>query len=113
MDSERYAEREAASRQPGELGKRAMPALWEAVKSRNPEVGQRSRRFFDNLALASKAVELSPKQHKYRDTLAEVNFHLENRERAVEVAKEGLKIAPEDEHLEAQLKRFESEGTKE
>jgi hypothetical protein len=62
---------------------------------------------------AGKAVELSPKQHKCLDTLTEVNFRLENREKAVEVAKEGLKISPEDEHLKAQLKRFESEGTKE
>jgi len=71
------------------------------------------RKLDEALELASKAVELSPKQHKYLDTLAEVNFRLENREKAVEVAKEGLNISPEDEHLKAQLKRFESEGTKE
>jgi tetratricopeptide (TPR) repeat protein len=71
------------------------------------------RKLDEALELAGKAVELSPKQHKYLDTLAEVNFRLENREKAVEVAKEGLNISPEDEHLKAQLKRFESEGTKE
>jgi len=64
------------------------------------------RRLDDALAHAQRAVALAPDKAAYLDTLAEVHFQKGDRDRAVELAEQCLRLAPDDPHIQAQLARF-------
>jgi tetratricopeptide (TPR) repeat protein len=65
------------------------------------------RRLDEALKNAQRAVELQPEQASYLDTLAEVYFHMGNREEAVRISKRANALAPRNRTLRAQLARFE------
>lgn len=54
---------------------------------------------------ATKAIELAPKNGSYIDTLAEVHFHLGDREKAIEFSERAVKLRPTA-SLRKQLERF-------
>jgi tetratricopeptide (TPR) repeat protein len=53
------------------------------------------RRLDEALRLSEKAVALEPKNPAYLDTLAEVHFQKRNRERALELMKQCIELAPQ------------------
>jgi tetratricopeptide (TPR) repeat protein len=57
---------------------------------------------------ANKAVELEPKNGSYVDTLAEVHFHLGDREKAIEVSERAVQLRPTA-SLREQLERFRND----
>jgi tetratricopeptide (TPR) repeat protein len=65
------------------------------------------RRLDDALTLAQKAVALEPKNPAFLDTLAEVHFQKGNRERALELMKQCIELAPDNNYFRQQRDRFE------
>jgi tetratricopeptide (TPR) repeat protein len=65
------------------------------------------RRLNDALELSQKAIALAPKNPAYLDTLAEVHFQKGNRERAVELIKQCIELAPDNDYFRKQRDRFE------
>jgi tetratricopeptide (TPR) repeat protein len=64
-------------------------------------------RLDDALAHAEQAVKLQPEAANYIDTLAEVHFRRGNREKALEFAKQALKLEPRNKHFQTQVERFQ------
>ncbi len=58
------------------------------------------------LRAAQRAVELEPENSNILDTLAEVYYRLGQREKAIEVGRRALELAPEDTYLKEQLEKF-------
>lgn len=65
------------------------------------------RRLDDALVLSGKAVALEPKNPAFLDTLAEVHFQKGNRERALELMKQCVELAPDNDYFRQQRDRFE------
>lgn len=59
--------------------------------------------------LATSARKLDPKNPEYLDTLAEVHFKQGNTKMAQSLIEEALKLAPEQDDLKNQLRRFKSD----
>ncbi len=57
-------------------------------------------------AISQHVVELLPQDHVYLDTLAEIEYRLGHRERAVELSATCRRLAPLEEHHRQQLHRF-------
>jgi tetratricopeptide (TPR) repeat protein len=69
----------------------------------------RSHRHLKNALLhAERAVELAPANAGYIDTLAEVNFHLGDRETAIRLSEQSVQLLPKAETLQKQLTRFQT-----
>jgi hypothetical protein len=66
------------------------------------------RNLDDGLKHAQKAVDLSPNNAGYLDTLAEVHFQKRDKERALELMKECIKLDPKYVYFRKQLKRMEA-----
>jgi uncharacterized Ntn-hydrolase superfamily protein len=62
------------------------------------------------LEAAQRAVGLEPKNTNIMDTLAEAYYRMGNFDKAIEVQKEALAIAPGDEYLQGQLDKFTKAG---
>ena len=75
-------------------------AAWLAARCR--------RRLDRAVQYAAKAVELSPKNPAFVDTLAEAHFQSGRRERAVELMRRCVELDPKNEYFAKQLKRFQS-----
>ena len=73
-------------------------ASWLAAKCK--------RRLNEALGLSQRAVQLKPKHAAFLDTLAEVNFHLGHRDKAIELAKKCIELDPDEAFFKEQLKRF-------
>ncbi len=58
--------------------------------------------------LSAHVVELLPDDHVYLDTLAEVEFRLGKRERAIEISAKCRELAPLEQHHRNQIERFRS-----
>jgi len=67
------------------------------------------RRLDEALAYAEEAVRLEPKKASYIDTLAEVYFRRGDRAAAIRYSEQAVKLAPQDEELKAQLRRFSAD----
>jgi tetratricopeptide (TPR) repeat protein len=66
------------------------------------------RRLEEALAHARRAVEIEPENTAYLDTLAEALYQSGDREEAIEVEARCLESEPDNEHFQAQLKRFKA-----
>jgi len=66
------------------------------------------RRLDEALVMAQKAVELSPREANYLDTLAEVYFHRGDRDEAVKISKQCAELAPRETTFRRQLERFQN-----
>lgn len=66
------------------------------------------RRLDEALLHAEKAVELEPISAGYIDTLAEVHFHLGDRDEAIRLSERSVALRPTATTLQAQLARFRS-----
>jgi tetratricopeptide (TPR) repeat protein len=62
----------------------------------------------EGLELANRAVEASPGQPEYLDTLAEAHFQLGNFNEAIRLEQAALELEPLDPFMTAQLKRFQA-----
>lgn len=62
----------------------------------------------DALRAAERAVALEPKSAEILDTLAEVQYRLGQKEKAIETGTKALGLSPDDEYLMGQLERFRS-----
>ncbi len=60
------------------------------------------------LQAAMRATSISPEDSNILDTLAEVNFRVGNRDRAITVIKRAIALTPDSEYLQEQLARFEA-----
>ena len=79
-------------------------AAWLAARSQ--------RKLDDALALVTKAIELSPTEAAYQDTLAEVHFQRGEREAAVAAARQALELSGDRKLFAARLKHFENDELK-
>ncbi|MBU1699473.1 MAG: DUF1028 domain-containing protein [Candidatus Eisenbacteria bacterium] len=59
------------------------------------------------LEAAQRAVGLEPKNSNILDTLGETHYRMGHYDKAIEVQNEAIAIAPDDEYLKEQLKKFE------
>ena len=75
-------------------------AAWMAAQS--------DRRLDDALKLAESAVKLKPDTAAYLDTLAEVHFRRGDFDRAIELEKKAVALAPDDKEIREQLQKFEA-----
>src|SRR5262249_1279739 len=57
---------------------------------------------------ARKAIELDPRAAGYRDTLAEVHFQRGEKDKAIGLMRECLRMAPHKTYFARQLRRFEA-----
>jgi uncharacterized Ntn-hydrolase superfamily protein len=62
----------------------------------------------DALRAAQRAAELKPNSTDILDTLAEVHFRMNDREKALEVGKRALALDPENPYLKAQVEKFKA-----
>ena len=67
------------------------------------------RRLDEALAHAEKAVALTPDNAGHVDTLAEVHFHLGDRDKAIHFSQRSIELRPGDPSLARQLQRFRDE----
>ncbi len=67
---------------------------------------QCDRQLDEALRLSEKAVSLSPRSAVYLDTLAEVHFRRGNREKAIELTRDCVRLDPRDPHYRENLVRF-------
>ena len=65
-----------------------------------------NRRFDKSLQLAELATQLRPNNSNYLDTLAEIQFQLGHREKAVELIKKCIRLDPTKIHYRRQLSKF-------
>jgi len=79
-------------------------AAWLAARSQ--------RKLDEALALATKAIELSPDEAAYHDTLAEVHFQRGDRDAAVVAARKALELSGANQLFTARLKHFENDELK-
>ena len=83
----------------------------ECTNTRNTAAwfASRSNRKLDEAeAVLAKALELSPEQAAYLDTMAEIEFARGNREKALEWSEKAVNFSPQDPQLRRQQFRFRS-----